>query len=145
VPTHEDEVLDVAGTPIQSRARSFDREEMLCTVCNIADAPSCHVRTNICQAQARSATYSRSTTPDNVGPVTCAVTRYDRKDIADREDIADRKDIADREDYQGVTDRADVPDREIEKILPIGKMLPIGNILPIDKMIVLFIFRSNFQ
>ncbi len=30
-------------------------------------------------------------------------------------------------------DRADVPDREIGKILPIGKM------------IVLFIFRSNFQ
>jgi hypothetical protein len=57
----------------------------------------------------------------------------------DREDIADRKDIADQEDYQGVVDRADVPDREIEKILL------IGNILPIDKMIVLFIFRSNFQ
>jgi hypothetical protein len=126
-PTHEDEVLGVAGTLIQSRAQSFDREEMLCTVCNIAGAPSCHVRTNICQAQARSATYSRSTTPDNAGPVMCAVTRYDRKDVADRED------------YQGVADWADVPDWEIRKILP------IGNILPISKMIVLFIFRSNFQ
>jgi hypothetical protein len=63
----------------------------------------------------------------------------------DREDIADRKDIAGRKDYQGVTDRADVPDREIGKILPIEKILPIGNILPIGKMIVLFIFRSNFQ
>jgi hypothetical protein len=96
-PTHEDEVLGVAGTPIQSRARSFDREEMLCTVCNIAGAPSCHVRTHICQAQERSATYSRSATPDNVGPVTCAVTRYDREDVADREGIADRADVPDRE------------------------------------------------
>jgi hypothetical protein len=127
---HEDEVLGVAGTPIQSRARSFDREEMLCTVCNIAGAPSCHVRTHICQAQARSATYSRSATPDNAGPVTCTMTRYNREDVAD---------------WEGVTDRVDVPDREIGKILLIEKILPIGNILPIGKMIALFIFRSNFQ
>jgi hypothetical protein len=107
-PTHEDEVLGVAGTPIQSRTRSFDWEEMLCTVFNIAGAPSCHVRTHIYQAQARSATYSRSVTPDNVGSVTCTVTRYDQEDIADRE---------------GVADRADVPDREIGKIT---KVSPIG-------------------
>jgi hypothetical protein len=196
-PTHEDEVLGVTGTPIQSRvdlrrrprqerramasgtvpsrplprsppltrrvegdenelgffdpgaspqflfsetrARPFDREEMLCTVFNIAGAPSCHVRMNICQAQARSTTYSRSTTTDNAGPMTCAVTRYDREDVVDREDIADR------EDYKGVADWTDVLDQEIGKILPIGKKLPIRNILQIGKMIVLFIFRSNFQ
>jgi hypothetical protein len=39
----------------ETRARPFDREEMLCMMCNIADTPSCHVRTHICQAQARSA------------------------------------------------------------------------------------------
>jgi hypothetical protein len=120
-PTHEDEVLGVAGTPIQSCARSFDREEMLCTVCNIAGAPSCHVWTHICQAQARSATYSRSATPDNAGPVTCAVTRYDREVVADRD---------------GVVDRVDVLDREIEKILPIGKITkvsPIGQMFPIGR------------
>jgi hypothetical protein len=116
-PTHEDEVLGVAGTPIQSRARSFDWEEMLCTVCNIAGAPSCHVRTHICQTQARSATYFRSATPDNAGPVTCAVTRYDREDVVDRE---------------GVADRADVSDREIGKILPIEKILSIGKITKVS-------------
>jgi hypothetical protein len=84
--------------------------------------------------------YSRSATSDNVSLVTCAVTRYDREDVADRE---------------GVADRADVHDREIRKILPIVKItnvLPIGQMFPIErsgrsigKMIVLFIFRCNFQ
>jgi hypothetical protein len=65
--------------------------------------------------------YSRSATPDNVGLVTCAVTRYDREDVADREGVADRTDVHDREDYQRVADRTNVSDWEIGKILPIGK------------------------
>jgi hypothetical protein len=41
--------------------------------------------------------YSRSATPDNVGLVTCAVTRYDWEDDADRESVADQADVLDRE------------------------------------------------
>jgi hypothetical protein len=37
-------------------------------------------------------------TPDNAGPVTCAVTRNDREDVADQEGVADRADVPDRED-----------------------------------------------
>jgi hypothetical protein len=46
----------------------------------------------------RKLSWSGTRTPDNAGPVTCAVTRNDRKDIADREDVADWEQVADRED-----------------------------------------------
>jgi hypothetical protein len=153
-PTHEDEVLDVTGTPIQSRARSFDREEMLCTVFNIAARPvmSCadaHMpgagkNGNIFPISNSRQRRACDVRRDQVRSGRCCRLRMCRRSgrcsrSGDREDIADRKDIADREDYQGVADRADVPDREI------GKILPIGNIFPIGKMIVLFIFRSNFN
>jgi hypothetical protein len=42
--------------------------------------------------------WSGACTPDNVGPVTCAMTRNDREDVADREQVADREDVADRKD-----------------------------------------------
>jgi hypothetical protein len=48
-------------------------------------------------------------TPDNVGPVTCAVTRNDQEDVADREGVADRADVPDLEQ---VADREDIADRE---------------------------------
>jgi hypothetical protein len=165
-------VLGVAGTPIQSRvdfhrqprqerrecfdpgrrsgflfskscALSFDREEMLCTVCNTAGALSCHVRTHICQVQARSATYCRSERCCRSGRCIFPISNSRQHRAHDvRSDqvqsgrccrsgkcrrsgrcsqSGDRTDIADQEDYQCVADQTNVPDREIGKILPIGK------------------------
>jgi hypothetical protein len=116
---------------------------MLCTVCHIAGAPSCHVRTHICQAEARSATYCRSERCCRSGRCIFPISNSRQRRARDvrRDQVRsgrccrsgkcrrsgkcsrsrDRKDITDNEDYQGVIDRTNVPDREIGKILPIGK------------------------
>jgi hypothetical protein len=63
--------------------------------------------------------WSGARTPDNAGPVTCAVTRNDREDVADREGVADRADVPDRKqvaDREGIANREEAVDIRVLEI-----------------------------